>query len=78
MDNKVPCVYNSNHMLKPERLVWHYVKCEDRRRQQHLYSICPYNSMHHVPITEFDAHVIKCKPPEQELKLNFGNDDPWG
>lgn len=78
MDDKVSCVYNSNHTLKPEKLVWHYVKCEDKRRLQHLFSVCPYNSMHHIPNHEFDAHVQKCKPVESEIKLNFGSEDPWG
>ncbi|OMJ91795.1 hypothetical protein SteCoe_5576 [Stentor coeruleus] len=78
MDDRIPCVYNANHLIKPEKLVWHYVKCDDRRRLQHLFEVCPYNSMHHVPKPEYDAHIQRCKPPTTQINLNFGVDDPWG
>ena len=78
MDNRISCVYNSNHQIKPEKLVWHYVKCEDRKRLQHLFTICPYNSTHHIPNHEYDSHVQRCKPPVAQVNLNFGSDDPWG
>jgi U11-48K-like CHHC zinc finger len=78
MEGKIACVYNHTHIIKPEKLVWHYVKCEDRRRLQHLYSICPYDSTHHVPNHELDSHIQKCRPPPPQIKLNFGEEDPWG
>ena len=73
----VACAYNGNHMIRPEKLVWHYVKCEDRKRLQNLFRVCPYNSTHHVPVHEIDAHIQKCKPNEPEMKLTFSEDDPW-
>lgn len=78
MDDRIACVYNPNHLIKREKLVWHYVKCDDRRRLQHLFEVCPYDSMHHVPRPEYDAHIQKCKPPDVQMNLNFGPEDPWG
>lgn len=77
MEDRVPCVYNQNHLVKSEKLVWHYIKCEDKKRLQHLFSVCPYNSIHHVPNHELDAHIQACRPPQPELNLNFGPEDPW-
>lgn len=42
------------------RLKWHLVQCVDKQRLGHLFDVCPYNAIHHIPKEQFAYHKAKC------------------
>lgn len=57
----VHCPYNPEHYMPPGRLKWHLSRpCRDMLRLSHLFSICPYNSLHHILTAKLGEHVQTC------------------
>ena len=55
------CRYNSNHKMKPSRLLIHEQKCPDRLKKQDLYRLCPYNPNHKIEKEKYEKHILECE-----------------
>jgi len=64
-DKWLHCPYNSNHHMPSTRLQWHLVKCPDKKRFGHLYSVCPYNAQHIILKSEMTNHKVKCPDKDE-------------
>ena len=42
----VICPFNSTHIFKRSRLIYHLSSCKDGKKNSHLYGKCKYNSLH--------------------------------
>lgn len=79
VDDRISCPYNSTHLVKPDRFVWHLVKCESKDSAQVTTARCPFDTTHVLPIEEIIEHVkneCTSKPNSQIVeRLQKGYDD---
>lgn len=59
-DGYVACPYNSSHMVKPNRLIYHMAKCP-RQASFPERLTCPYNAKHRLLPHEMLDHIGECK-----------------
>ena len=58
---KVACIYNPNHLVKPSRKQIHEMKCPDRFKKQNEFKLCPYNPNHNIKKELYEKHILECK-----------------
>lgn len=79
VDDRISCPYNSEHKLRPDRLVWHLIKCESKESAKLTTARCPFDTTHILPIEEIIEHVkndCTSKPSEKIIEsLQRGYDD---
>ena len=57
---KVACIYNPNHLVKPSRKQIHEMKCPDRFKKQNEFKLCPYNPNHNIKKELYEKHILEC------------------
>lgn len=64
----VQCPYERSHLIVPDRLSVHLVKCRKNHPNTNV-KICPYNSNHHIQAARYDTHLDDCDSKDLAVHL---------
>jgi hypothetical protein len=64
----VQCPYERSHVIVPDRLSVHLVKCRKNHPNSNV-KICPYNSNHHIQAAKYDTHLDDCDSKDLAVHL---------
>lgn len=64
----VQCPYERSHLIVPDRLSVHLVKCRKNHPNTDV-KICPYNSNHHIQAARYSTHLDDCDSKDLAVHL---------
>lgn len=59
-DELVVCPYNTAHVFKSSRLIYHINSCKDGKKNSHLFGRCKYNFLHIFRKDVLERHESHC------------------
>lgn len=71
VEETVRCPYIPDHVMHAGSLATHLIRC--KATNKHEFMICMYNSLHVIPVDQYDIHLKECKYKSkvmQQINMN--------